>query len=48
MKVKLPDGTIITGVDQADVINQVKAAGIPDPVLYFPAVKGTVVTVIEK
>ena len=48
MKVKLPDGSIITGVDQADVLSKIAAAGIVDPVLVFPAVKGTTVLVIEK
>jgi len=48
MKVKLPDGTIITGADQGAVLAQLAVLGIVDVVLVTPAVKGTTVLVIEK
>lgn len=47
MKVKLPDGRIVTGVDEAAVLVQLTAMGIKDVVL-VRVFKGTNVEVIEE
>jgi hypothetical protein len=48
MKVRLPDGSIVQGVDQADVLAKLTAAGVKDVVLVSQALPGTIVVIIEK